>query len=153
MNKKDQVLEIFTKHETTLYSIVEILDKLKIEEIPVNYKNIESIIRKLRMKEVVYRHKERDSNGDLQYAFKIKTSDIEPWVLNTKMSNCVKGSKGSKVSKKTSKNKLLSRKEIQSMFAAQYNTLARLEDEVIKIINEFELTEKEMSKIRNFIGK
>lgn len=87
MNKKDQVLEIFTKHETTLYSIVEILDKLKIEEIPVNYKNIESIIRKLRMKEVVYRHKERDSNGDLQYAFKIKTSDIEPWVLNTKMSN------------------------------------------------------------------
>ncbi len=39
------------------------------------------------------------------------------------------------------------------MFAAQYNTLARLEDEVMKIINEFELTKKEMSKIRNFIGK
>jgi len=148
MNRKEEVLKIFTKHETTLYSIFEIMDKLKLDDTPTNYKNIENIVRNFRMSKVLSRHKEKDSNDDFQYAAKMKASDIEPWILNGKISTGLKG-----MSKRTSKIKLRDSKEIRAMFAAQYNALAKLEDEVMKIINENELTQKEMSKIRKLIGK
>jgi hypothetical protein len=149
---KNKIHAIFVKDPNRLLSIIDVAGELNEEYTPSVYKRIENVIRNLRIDGEVHRHKDRDINKDLQYAVNMKEDNIEPWVLNDNLSKGLKGTPKGKGAPKR-KGRLLDKKEIQSMFAAQYNNLAKLEDEAMKIIEQFEATEKEMTKIRNFIGR
>ncbi len=147
MTKKDEILNLFKKNPKELFSLRDINLELKYGLTPPDIKQTENVIRNFRMIKVILRHKDKDVNNDFQYAMEMKSSDISVWVLNQTISNKQTGKSYKR------KGNLLSKKEIQSMFAAQYNTLAKLEDEVMRVVDNHEEISKEMQRIRNALGK
>ncbi|MFV1982986.1 MAG: hypothetical protein ACC657_05535 [Thiohalomonadales bacterium] len=142
-----KVLKIMQEDPKVLFSVSDILNILKSDPLikdksdDKKYKTIDNQFRNLRGQNEIYRHIDRDINGDLQYAVTISDSKIEPFIV-TPLENKIR-----------KKGKLLIGKEIRSMFAMQFNNLAKLEDSVMRIIEEFERVEKEMDKIKHFLGK
>jgi len=148
---RDQMME----NPKTLYSIPDLVDifktheQLKSKDADQKRKAIENMLRNLRVDKEIFRHVDRDENGDLQYAVSLPEAKIEHWVLSTTMGqgNSIKNGG----TQKKRKGQLLSSKEIRSMFAAHYTNMAKLEDSCMAIIEQSEMTEKEMAKIRAFL--
>lgn len=141
--KTSDIIAIFNKDKKTLFSISDILAEFELEDNALNNKRMLNTLRKLRIDKVIYRHVDKDSLGDFQYAVDIKTENIAIWVKKSYTTN----------TSPKKKSKILSKKEIQSMFAAQYNDLATLEDSVMRTVEDYETLSKEMARIKNFIGK
>lgn len=141
--KTSDIIAIFNKDKKTLFSISDILAEFELEDNALNAKRMHNTLRKLRIDKVIYRHVDKDSLGDFQYAADIKTENIAIWVKKSYTTN----------TSPKKKSKILSKKEIQSMFAAQYNDLATLEDSVMRTVEDYETLSKEMARIKNFIGK
>ncbi len=136
---KLRILEAMQSDKKQLWSIPDLLNYFP----EANVKSCESHLRTLRINGDISRHIDNDINDDKQYAVSIKNDKIEPY---TKQDHSAKGNFKTK-----RKGKLLTGKEIRSMFAAHYNNMAKLEDSVMAVIEQFEATEKEMTKIRIFL--
>jgi len=135
---RKRVFDLLNEDPKQLWSIPEMLEKFP----ESTYKAIDTHFRVLRVDGRIDRHIDRDINGDFQFAVKVKIEKIDPYIKQERPSNS---------GPKKRKGKLLSSKEIRSMFAAHYNNMAKLEDSVMAIVEQFEETEKEMIKIRNFL--
>lgn len=154
---KNRVYDLMLENPKKLYSVVELVDIFIDHKAPgfkgTNVKGIDNILRNLRIKGLIFRHLDKDSSQHFLFAVKIDIEFIDHWVLNERMSKGV--STGLRVTQplKKSKKGTLTKKEIQSMFATLYNMLASVEDESMKVIEEHETLEKEMNRIKNFMGK
>lgn len=150
MKLKDKVLEFMSEDPTRLFTVEELVTIFKDHTGKgfkgTTIKGVDNVLRNHRVGGRIYRHIDK-KNKKFRYAVDIKTENTDHWVLSEKISQ---GNKGIRVIKKS--KGLLSKKEIQSMFAVQYNMLARLEDESMKVIDQYETLEKELSKIKNVMG-
>lgn len=149
------LFELMKKDPERLFSINDLMEiyknhhQLKTKEGRLEkYRAIEGVMRNLRVANKIFRHTDKDVNGDLQYAVSIPKNKIEVWILQTRENQA---GIPKNATQKRRKDKLLSSKEIRSMFAAHYNNMAKLEDACMAIIEQSESTEHEMEKIRKFL--
>ncbi len=146
---KKTICELLEEDPEILYSNIDIIESLKSTELLKNktveqqYKAIDNAFRNARNEGLILRHIDKDENNDLQYAFKIPKDKVynHTPVPRTNTPNTVKKKRG----------QALTAKEIRSMFAVQYNYLAKLEDSCMAIVDLYETTEKEMSRIKSFL--
>lgn len=140
------VLKLMKDDPEILYNVDELVEAFKNTEY-LNKKNdkqqfkaIDNILRKARLDGVVSRHIDRDADNKTQYAVKIPKNKIAEYIPSSRL-----------VRKK--QTNIVTSKEIRSMFAAQYNYLAKLEDVCMSVIEKSEMTEKELDKIKSFLIK
>lgn len=113
------------------------------------HKAVDNHIRALRIEGIIDRHLDKDVNNDFQFAIKVKIEKIDVYVKQDRPTSVG----GPVAGKKKRKGQLLTAKEIRSMFAEHYNNMAKLEDSVMAIVDRSEMTDKEMTKIRTFLGR
>ncbi len=130
---KNEMLAIFNKNKKELFSVSDIEGITKFTK-----RAIDNCLRQLRIAGFIYRHKEKDVNHDYQFAVSLAEKDIDPYAP---------------IKPQIKKKGILSVKEIRSMFQAQYNNMARLEDVIMRSLEEFELIEKEMERIKNVVRR
>lgn len=136
------IFAYMSESKTKLFTIQDLADEWECE-----FRTIQNITHNLRLKGKIDRHIDRDKNKNFRFAVLISPDKVEPYVP---MASKTKNNSDNNIKKKK-RGQLLSGKEIRSMFAAHYNNMAKLEDSVMAIIERSEMTEKEMTKIRNFL--
>ncbi len=147
---KQLIIEIFDANPKELFSIPDLIGLISPSVPSITNKAIHNILRTLRINKKIHRHKERSHENESLYGKEIDEKNIEVWV---KQLRSMSTSMSTSTSPKKRKNSLSSKKEIQSLFADHYNNLASLEDKVMKIIDNHDILEKEMERIKNFLGK
>lgn len=90
----------------------------------------------------IYRHIDKDVDGQNRYALSIKGESQSPWIPSEK-----KQSTGPKRKKKQQ----LSPREVRLLFAATQTQLARLEDTVMSTIEAYEEMERAVNKFKSLL--
>lgn len=90
----------------------------------------------------IYRHKDKDEDGNMRYALNMKEQYREIYIPTEK-----RASPGGTRKKK----KLPTAKELRTMFAQTMNQMAQLEDSMLAVVERQEQLEKTITKIESLI--
>jgi len=116
------------------------------EEFDINDVAAQNAVYNMHRAGKIERHTDKDENKFWRYAFKVSAGKSDPYVQGESRKpkmNAMKTVKGRR------KGQLPSAKEMRTMFAQTQNQMAKMEDMMIAVVEEYEELEKMINKIKN----